>query len=126
MSNVAVYAQSDPVITLASSSCILDPPAGIGSCTVNSNEVADGDAPPVCLSWSYDTSLFSVVVTVAGSQKSSGFCVDNDFLFDFTVSYIASGCSSTVSTLTFTAHNGVGNTNAQFSINVKCAITPPP
>jgi hypothetical protein len=119
-----VHAQTPPVITLTSSGCILDPPAGISSRTVDRNEVANGDAPPVCLFWSYDTSLFSVKVTVAGSQISSGYCNVNDFLFAFMVTYIASSCTSTLSTLTFTAVNGVGSTNQQFSINVKCALTP--
>lgn len=119
-----VLAQSDPVITLASSGCNLDPPAGIHSCTVSGSEVANGDAPPVKLCWSYDTSLFSVKVTVAGSQIYCRYSSENDFLFDFTVTYVASSCTSTLSYLTFNATNGVGSTTAQFSINVKCVVTP--
>jgi len=117
-------------ITLNSSSCFVYPAAGRPSCstsgTANSDTVGE-----ICVSASYDSSLFSVSISTHKwpglPEMGSVSCQQDatDVTFSSTVTYVSSNCVAGSYPITYTASQGGVHDSKTFTVNVNCQIQSP-
>lgn len=142
ISTPRVFATSNVALDLPQTSCNLFPLAGTTYCEVGTKgtmlnaatALVDTDVP-MTLSWSHDTTHFSVTVTgyTCGSpchpytMTNPQTLVFSDNRFDFKVTYIASTCQNGQYQLTFTLVGHDKSTDQKtFTMNVHCALAPWP